>query len=162
LAATRSPLITFDRSEFTQLLDGGIVAMGAANIGEVENPADVSKKIKEDLANSVLADVDLRYGRKAACIFVGHKDVLDTLSMDFVDAGFTMLDRIVGSANENTEEPTVIHRGLYPGDEPGLQCYTLISELRPPYARLQELYRKSGIKMPAEFANSVAKHLGVS
>jgi len=70
LAVTRSPHMTFDRAEFAQLLDGGIIVMGAADIAvdQIKGPSDVSKAIKEQLADSVLAKVDLTTGKKAACL----------------------------------------------------------------------------------------------
>ncbi len=161
LGATRSPHITFDRSELGQLLDGGLVVMGAADVSDVKTPADVSEHIKTDLANSVLAEVDLRRGRKAACLFVGNPTVLDTLSRDYFNAGFTMLDRIVGSAHTDREtNPVVVHRGLYPGMDPGLQCYTMVSELEPPRAKLDRLAVVAGL--PASGGPSqVGKHLRV-
>lgn len=149
LAAVHSEYVTFDRSELGQLLDGGVVVMGAADLAvdEIRSPADVSQRIRDELANNVLATVDLRKGQKAACLFVGSQDVLDSFSLDYFDAGFTQLDRIVGSAHP--EEPTVIHRGVYLGTEPGLQCYTLVSELEPPVDRLAELARKGQLSQAA-------------
>jgi cell division GTPase FtsZ len=165
LAACKSPYITFDRSELAQLLDGGVVVMGSADIplDRVQGPADISTAIREQLAESVLAQVDLRTGRKAACVFVGSREVLHTFSKDFFAAGFTMLDRIVGSAYpEGDGRPTVIHRGIYPGDDDGLQCYTMISELDPPHDRLQELARKAGMLSGGLSVSSPARHLGVA
>lgn len=160
LAACKSPYITFDRSELGQLLDGGIVVMGSADIpvGEIKTPASISTAIRDQLAQSVLAEVDLRRGRKAACVFVGHQDVLDTFSKDYFAAGFTQLNRIVGSGHPDGTA-TVVHRGLYPGDADGLQCYTMISELDPPYQKLQALARVAGL--PVGQAGSVAAYLGV-
>jgi len=160
LAAIHSPHITFDRNEFAQLLDGGICVMGCADINKLDSPADISAAIRDELAQSILAEVDLRRGRKAACLFVGHQDILDSLDLDYFDAGFTTLDRIVGSAYQDKDkDPTVIHRGLYPGVDAGLQCYTMISELDPPRGRLQELAKKGGLAVTQ--GASVAKHLGV-
>jgi hypothetical protein len=74
-----------------------------------------------------------------------------------------MLDRMVGSAYEGQNQPlTVIHRGVYPGTDPGLQCYTMISELEPPHAKLLELAKKAGMTMDrVSKPGSVAGHLGV-
>lgn len=163
MAAVRSKLITFDRSEFAQLLDGGIVTMAAADIdvSEVTSPADISTKIRDELTNNVLATCDLKRGRKAACLFVASEDILDQFPLDYFDAGYTQLDRVVGAAYPDKDKvPTVIHRGLYVGAEPGLQCYTMISELEPPYARLTELARKAGLDGKA--VSSMAAFLGVN
>lgn len=160
LAAAKSPHITFDRAEFAQLLDGGIVVMGSADltVEEITSPADVSAAIKEQLVNSVLAKVDLRTGRKAACVFVASNDVLDSFGKEYFAAGFTMLNRIVGSAHpEGTD--VVVHRGLYPEGPGGLQCYTMVSELDAPTAKLSALAKEAGLPGPA--AGSVARHLRV-
>lgn len=163
LAAARSPYITFDRSEFTQLLDGGLVVMGSADIpvDQIKSPADVSTRIREDLAESVLASVDLKTGKKAACIFVGSQEVLDTFSKDYFAAGFTQLNRLLnGNSDEpDPENPTVVHRGLYPGEADGLQCYTIVSELEPPVHKLQALAKAAGL--PRGTASTVARHLNV-
>lgn len=160
LAATRSEHITFDRAEFGQLLSGGIVVMGSADIPveDIKSPADVSTKIREELTQSVLASVDLKKGRTAACIFVAGDDVLDSLNRDFFNAGFTQLDRIVGAAHpEGTEK--IVHRGIYPGVAGGLQCYTLVADLEPPADKLAALGREAGLGSRSK--PSVANHLGV-
>lgn len=160
LAAAKSKHITFDRAEFAQLLDGGIVVMGSADlsVADIQSPADVSAAIKEQLANSVLADVDLSTGRKAACVFVASNEVLDNYSKEYFAAGFTMLNRILGKAH-GEDTPVVVHRGLYPESEEGLQCYTMVSELDPPAKKLQALAREAGL--PRGAVPSVAKHLRV-
>ncbi len=138
--------ITLDKSELTQLLDGGIVVMGEARIDveHITGPADVSTAIRDELTRNVMASVDLTKGKLAGCLFIGHKDVLDTFPLDYFEAGFGQLDRIVGSASRGGE-PTVVHRGVYESDDPGLRCYTMVSALEPPHARLAELARKGGL-----------------
>ncbi len=101
LAATKSKHITFDRAEFAQLLDSGIVVMGSADfdVAAISSPADISTKIREELANNVLADIDLRTGKKAACVFVASHEILDSFGKEYFAAGFTALNRIVGSGH---------------------------------------------------------------
>jgi cell division GTPase FtsZ len=159
LAAIHSQFITFDRSELAQLLDSGICVMGAASIDNINSPADVSKAIREELTNNVLAEVDLSRGKKAACLFVGSQDVLDSLDLSFFDAGYSQLDRTLGSAYDGKVE-TVVHRGLYLGGEPGLQAYTMISELDPPKERLAELAKKGGL-INGGGMSSIGDYLGV-
>jgi cell division GTPase FtsZ len=158
LAATRSE-ITFDRSEFAQLLDAGIVVMGAADIQNTETPADISSAIRDDLTNNVLAEIDLRTGKKGACLFVAGQEVLDELDSDFFDAGFSQLDRTLGAADNDSE--TVVHRGLYVGAERGLQCYTMIAELDLPKERLKQMADKGGLTS-GNSGSTVADWLGVS
>ena len=135
LAATKSKHITFDRAEFAQLLDSGIVVMGSADfdVAAIASPADISTKIREELANNVLADIDLRTGKKAACVFVASHEILDSFGKEYFAAGFTALNRIVGSGHpEGTD--VVVHRGLYAESLEGLQCYTMVADLAPPAA----------------------------
>jgi cell division GTPase FtsZ len=161
LAATKSPHVTFDSSELADLLDSGIVVMGAADIpvADIKSPADVSSRIRGELAKSVLAQVDLGTGNKAACIFVGDDEVLNGFSKDYFTAGFTQLDRVVGTSAGGA--PVVVHRGIYPSTQEGsgLQCYTMVSALAPPYKRLEELARRAQLGSPA--VSSMAKYLGV-
>lgn len=163
LAATKSNHITFDSSEFAQLLDGGVVVMGAADIpvSTIRSAADVSGAIREQLTRSVLAQVDLTTGLKAACLFVSDEEVLNSFSKDFFAAGFSQLDRVVGSHESRKGAETVVHRGLYPsGDKgSGLQCYTMISELHAPYARLEALARRG--QLGATITSSMARYLDV-
>lgn len=166
LAAVHSDYITFDQAELGQLLDGGVVTMGAADltVANIKSPADVSSAIRDELAGNVLAAVDLRTGRTAACVFVGHKSVLDSFPSDYFDAGFNQLDRQVGSALAGVTP--VVHRGLYDSeaaeaDEPSLQAYTMVSGLEPPLDRLAQLAKVG--HMPAELRAraGLAAYLGV-
>lgn len=168
LAAQRSQYVTFDQAEFGQLLDGGIVVMGCADIDvpALRSPADISAAIREQLANNVLADADLKTAHSAACIFVGSDDVLD-LSTAYFDAGFTTLDRIVGANRPDlAEKPTLIHHGLYADEdasaEKSLQCYTMVSGLDVPATRLRELAKKAGLfAVNNKTAPAGARHLNV-
>jgi cell division GTPase FtsZ len=159
LAAVHSPFVTFDRSELAQLLDHGIVVMGAASLepDQINSPADISEAIRDQLSNSVLAEVDLRKGRKGVVLFVGDLQTLDQLSMDFFDAGFTQMSRTLGSAVSGN---TVVHRGVYPGSAPGLQMYAMISELEAPVKKLAEMAKEAAMDK-AVLESSVAKFLGV-
>jgi cell division GTPase FtsZ len=163
MGAVHSDYITFDRSELAQLLDGGIVVMGAADIDPqtIQSPADVSTQIRQDLTKNVLAPMNLKKGRKGACLFVGHEEVLNNWGLEYFEAGFNQLDRVIGADRADVAKtPTIIHRGLYVGTEPGLQCYTLISELEPPYERLQELAKKGGLD--AGTVSGMATFLGLN
>ena len=162
LAAVHSEMFTFDHSELAQLLDSGIVVMGAATIGDVDtitSPADVSAAIRDELTNNVLAEVDLRQGLKGCCLFVASNEVLSTFSMDYFEAGFTQLDRLLGSARSGDVTP-VLHRGLYSGDTQGLQAYTMIAGVDPPKKCLSELAKKAGLDRDAQ-RMGLAEFLGV-
>jgi cell division GTPase FtsZ len=160
LAAVHSPFVTFDRSELAQLLDHGIVVMGASSLEptQITSPADISQAIRDQLSGSILAEVDLRKGKKGAVLFVGDLQTLDQLSMDFFDAGFTQMSRTLGSALQGAN--TVVHRGVYPGSAPGLQMYAMISELEAPVKKLAEMAKEAAMDK-AVLESTVAKFLGV-
>jgi cell division GTPase FtsZ len=155
LAAVHSPLITFDRSELAQLLDHGICVMGAAHLQNISSPADISAAIRDQLTNNVLAEVDLKQGSKGACLFVGHQTVLDSLSLDFFDAGFTQMNRTLKGGT------SVVHRGIYVGSGPGLQAYAMISDLKPPVPTLARLAKEANISK-SQLSGGLAQFLGVN
>lgn len=156
LAAVHSPFVTFDRSELAQLLDSGLVTFGAASLpfDQISTPADVSTAIRDNLAQTVLADVDLSTGKKAACLFVGSQTALDSLDMSYFDAGFTQMDRALGDGS-------VVHRGVYLGGSEGLQAYSMVSDLDFPRDRLTKLAEKGGLLDKGK-SGSIAAYLGVS
>lgn len=155
LAAVHSPLITFDRSELAQLLDHGICVMGAASLQNITSPADISSAIRDQLTGNVLAEVDLKKGTKGACLFVGDQAHLDTLSLDYFNAGFTQMNRTLKGGN------SVVHRGVYVGASPGLQAYAMISDLQPPVATLAKLAKEANISK-AQLSGGLASFLGVN
>jgi len=154
LAAVHSPLITFDRSELAQILDHGICVMGAASLQNISSPADISSAIRDQLTNNVLAEVDLKTGSKGACLFVGDQRHLDELSLDYFDAGFTQMNRTLKGGT------SVVHRGIYIGDAPGLQAYAMISDLKPPVATLARLAKVANITK-AQLSSGLAQFMGV-
>lgn len=155
LAAVHSDLVTFDKSELAQLLDHGITVMGAADIPKVTNPADVSTAINDQLTNNnLLAKVDLRKGTKGALLFVGSPELLDNLSMDYFDAGFSQMNRLLKNSN------SVVHRGVYFGGSPGLQAYAMISDLQPPVETLTRLAKEGNITKQ-QLNGGLAQFLGL-
>ena len=155
LAAVHSPLITFDRSELAQLLDHGICVMGAASLQNITSPADISAAIRDQLTNNVLAEVDLKQGTKGACLFVGDQHHLDSLGLEYFDAGFTQMNRTLKGGT------SVVHRGVYIGSSPGLQAYAMISDLKPPLPTLAKLAKEANISK-SQLTSGLAQFLGVN
>jgi cell division GTPase FtsZ len=149
LASQRSSVATFDSADYATLLDAGIVTFGASTIEEYNSSADISEAIRKQMSDVVLAEVDLRTGSKAGCIFLGGKNVLAAVPMEFFGGGFDMLNRLLA-------ENSVVHRGIYQGNVDDLRCYTMIAGLAPPAARLRQLASKAN--MPTD---SLAAYLGV-
>jgi cell division GTPase FtsZ len=161
LAATRSPLMSFDASEWQQLLSGGLMTLAAAEIPleTITSPADVSTAIREQLTQNILAGCDWRTGKKAALLFTGPESAFEQFSLDYFDAGFTQLDRIIGA---QANEPVVIHRGLYLQDHDGLHAYCCVAGLEPPLTRLGELAAKAQLASPQRPFGSLADFLGLA
>lgn len=160
LAAVHSDFITFDKSEFAQLLDSGLVVMGTSDIQKIDSPADISSAIRDQLSASVLASVDLTTGSTAACLFVGSQNVLDKFTTAFFDAGFTQLNRTLATGKpEGTR--TVVHRGVYLGADEGLQAYVMVGGLALPLALLGDLAKEGGITA-GNGSGRLAEYLGVS
>lgn len=157
LAAVHSPYVTFDRTEFKQLLASGIVTFGSADIPKFESPADVSGAIREQLDGNVLAAVDLGSGTLAACLFVAGEKVLESVGLDYCAAGWTAVARAMDP--EGTKA-TLVHRGLYPGAAPGLQAYVMVGGLSVKKSRLVMLAREGGL-LGGGGAPRVAQFLGV-
>jgi cell division GTPase FtsZ len=160
LCEAPNSVYTFDRSEFAQLLNGGIVVMGAAALQEVNSPADVSTAIRDQLTGNVLAEVDLRKGKKGCCLFVASQAAMDAYPEEYFAAGFDQLERTLGAAYKKTEVEPVVHRGLTVGEHDGVQVYMMISELDPPMKRLEELAKKAGYGRDS-IRSSMAAFLGV-
>lgn len=150
--ATQRGMITFDRADYATLLDSGIVAFGASPIKRYENKADIAEAMRGSLMETVLAEVDLRQGRAAGCIFIGGESVMDRVPMDFFGGGFACLNRMLA-------DDSVVYRGVYTGNSEDLRCYTLISSLPVPRSRLQELAKEG--RVTSEPSGGMASWLGV-
>ena len=129
--------------------------MGAANIPDVRNPADISAAIRDQLTNNVLAEVDLKKGTKGACLFVGEQNYMDNLTLDYFDAGFTQMNRTLKGGT------SVVHRGIYIGQSPGLQAYAMISDLQPPVNTLAKLAKEANISK-SQLSGGLAQFLGLN
>jgi cell division GTPase FtsZ len=145
----------FDRSELAQILDGGIVAMGGVTIKseDIKSPADVSSAIRDKIANSLLAEVDLKTATKGACLFVGSDETLAQLSMDYFNAGFEYMNRMLKHGG-------VLHRGVFADSAAGLSIFAIVSGLEPPAKRLQELAKQAGMDV-GHARMRLAEFLGV-
>lgn len=150
--ATQRSMITFDRADYATLLDSGIIAFGASPIKKYQNKADISEAMGKSLADTVLAEVDLKRGKCAGCIFLGGKAIMQSVPMDYFGNGFQMLNRMLADGG-------VVYRGVYEGNSDDLRCYTMISALPPPAVRLQELAKEG--RLPAQPSSTMARHLGV-
>ncbi len=141
IATKDSEITTFDRADLGNVLEGGIITFGATPLAKWDLATDISYAIRDNLKKNILVgDIDLSNSNTAACVFIGHPEVLDEIPQENLEHGFQMLSRIMA-------ENAVIHRGIYKGGvkgkngKGGLVVYTLIGETGIPEKRMKEIYR---------------------
>jgi cell division GTPase FtsZ len=133
IAAQDSDFTTFDRADFGDMLESGVVSFGACPIKQWKSSTDISYAIRDNLKKTILAsNFDIRNASAAACVFVGNKSVLDEIPQAYLEHGFDMLSRLMG-------DNSVLHRGIYKGGKPGLVVYSMLGELSKPEERMAEI-----------------------
>lgn len=139
IAIKDSEFTTFDRADFKDLLQSGVVSFGACPVRNWENESGISHAIRDNLKNNVLVGgLDLRQSRKAGCIFIASSDVLDRIPQSNLEHGFEGLKRTMQSGG-------TIHRGIYKGSKSGLVAYTLMGELGSPTERMEEIAKEGRV-----------------
>lgn len=148
IATKESEFTTFDRADFKDVLNSGVITFGATPINKFDSPTDISQAIRDNLKRNILvSNADLQQAQRAACIFIAHPEVLNTIPQGYLEHGFDMLTRIM-------RDGSIVHRGIYKSNiidkktgKPGLVVYTMIGELGKPEERMNEIYRYGGIKV---------------
>ncbi len=159
LAGTESEDVggtTFDPTDFSRILDSGVVAFAATTIRKWDSPADISTPIRDQLKQNVLASVDLTQGTVAGLLYVISGSAWDgpnAVKVGHLDHGTEMMNRILKPGKE-----TAVFPGVYPakGTEGNIKVLAMIGGLQLPTARIQELAIKAG-----DTRDSVADFLGV-
>lgn len=139
LAAKDSDIVTFDKADFQDILSSGIVTLGACRIPRLKDATDVSQGLRDGLRGSLLVGgLQTSNSANVGCIFVGGKEVMDTLPQSHLEYSFEMLTRHLKSGG-------VLHRGIYQGSKEGLAAYVILGELDQPQVRLRELAVAGGL-----------------
>ena len=133
-ASKDSSYSSFDSNDYKQLLDSGLIVFGASPVTNWENASDISKTVRDNLRRNVLSGgVDLSTGNSAGVVMIGGKEVLDNVPQENLDRAFDQFTRILG-------EHSIVHRGIYSGDNPNsLTVYTLIGGLAAPQKKIDQL-----------------------
>jgi cell division GTPase FtsZ len=137
-----SQYTSFDPTDYaTTFRCGGVMVMGVSKLNIHENkPAsksanetEISKSIKGNMDKTLLAEIDVSNATYAACCAVGGKQIMENTPglMDNLSYGFDTLSSLCPNAT--------FHRGIYEDDKPTLRLYTLISGLKVPIKRLDQL-----------------------
>ena len=135
IAVQDSDYTTFDRADFEDVLSSGVVSFGACPIKKWDAMTDISHAIRDNLQNNVLVGgFDTGQAKAAACVFIGHPDVLTRVPQGHLEHGFEMLTRMMKHGG-------ALHRGIYKGSKAGLVVYSILGELGKPEARMAEIAR---------------------
>ena len=112
--------------------------MGVTTLKEYADGSDVSRAIRGNLEKGLLCGgFDISTAKAAACIATASDSILDDTPglMDSLETGFDTLASITGNAT--------VFRGIYQGNKPKLQTYTMVTGLSAPTKRLSELKEKT-------------------
>lgn len=132
-ASKDSSYSTFDANDYKQVLDSGFMIFGAAPVADWEDPNNITKAVRDNLKNNVLSGgVDLSTASSAGVVIVGANSVLENVPQENLDKAFDQFSRIL-------KPGSVVHRGIYSGNKPGLVVYTSIGGLGEPTEKLEEL-----------------------
>ena len=141
ISSKETPYTSFDKADLDTVMASGVITFGATPVKKWDTATDISFAIRDNLKRNILAGgMDLSLGNVAACVVVGHKDVLSTIPQEFLEHGFDQLRRILG-------EGSTVHRGIYQGNKPGLVVYTAIGGLGSPLDRMRELAKLGTVQV---------------
>jgi len=125
ISAQDSSYTTFDKADLDTVLNSGIITFGATPIKtEQANDTDISKAIRDNLKRNILAGADISTGNVAACVMVVNNELMDNVSQEALEHGFEQLNRLL-------EKDSMVHRGIYTSNKPGIAVYTVIGGLTP-------------------------------
>lgn len=146
---------TFDATDFSRILDSGVVAFAATTIRKWDSPADITTPIRDQLKQNVLASVDLTKGTVAGLLYVlsgGAWEGDSAVKTGHLDHGTEMMNRMLVQQN------SVVFPGVYPsnGTESCIKVLAMIGGLPMPVDRIKDLAVRAG-----ETRDSVADFLGV-
>jgi len=133
IAVKSSRYTSFDATDYSTLLNSGLIVFGATPIAKWDDPTDISYAVRDNIQKNLLAGgLDLGTGKVAGAIIIGGKSILEKVPQVNLDHGFEQLTRIMQSGS-------MVHRGVYRGRADNLVVYTMIGGLDAPVDRIKEL-----------------------
>jgi len=132
-AAKDSTYSSFDANDYKNVLDSGLIVFGASPVKNWQDSVAISRAVRENLKGSLLTGgIDLSQGSTAGAIVIGGKEQLDNIKQMDLDDAFSQLSRML-------KPNTLVHRGIYSGNQSGLTIFTVIGGLGLPQERLKDL-----------------------
>tara|TARA_A100001201_G_scaffold91821_1_gene80045 strand:- start:490 stop:1668 length:1179 start_codon:yes stop_codon:yes gene_type:complete len=133
VSAKDSSYSSFDPNDYKTVLDSGLILFGAAPITDWNNPMNITKTVRDNVAGNVLSGgVNLKTGSCAGVVMIGGHRVLENAPQENIDLAFEQFSRILGRGS-------TVHRGIYSGNQDDLTVYTVIGGLGRPEEKLSEL-----------------------
>jgi hypothetical protein len=132
-ASKDSTYSSFDSNDYKIILDSGLIVFGASPVTDWNNSVSISRAVRENLKNNLLSGgIDLNTGKSAAAIIIGGTNQLNTIPQGYLDQAFDQLSRML-------RPNSVVHRGIYSGNQDTLNVFTAIGGLDYPIEKSQEL-----------------------
>jgi cell division GTPase FtsZ len=146
--AAMSSQQTFDPSDFSKVLDSGLITFGRSTIPNwSEGKKVVAKAILETFRSASLAEVNLKTATQAACIVAAGQRVLEQFSMNELMEGIDVLSNV-------SDTKIMLHPAVYLADTnpDSLQVYTIIGGLTPGEQTLKVLAKAARMDVPSKLA----------
>jgi hypothetical protein len=142
LAAQKSAYHTFDRADYRNMLDSGVLIFGATKLDSYKSDTDISDGLRTNLKRTLLADVDITTATHVAGILAAPDAILEILPQSHIDLAFATLERILSGEGRNL----TVHQGVYEAspNKMGLFLYTMVGGLTIPQKRLAIMKARSG------------------
>jgi len=132
-ASKDSTYSSFDANDYKNVLDSGLIVFGASPVKNWQDSIAISRAVRENLKGNLLTGgIDLSQGSTAGAIVIGGKEQLDSIKQMDLDDAFSQLSRML-------KPNTLVHRGIYSGNQSGLTIFTVIGGLGLPQQRLKDL-----------------------
>jgi len=132
-SAKDSSYTSFDKNDYKGILNSGLILFGASPVKDWHDPVQISRTVRENLRSNLLSTgVDVSTGNTAGVIMIGGTEVLDNLPQSHIDQALDQLNRMLKSGS-------TVHGGVYSGDKPSLNIFSVIGGLAQPDGKLREL-----------------------
>lgn len=142
LAAQRSQYTTFDKADYENMLDSGLIIFGATKLQSYQRETDISDGLRKNLKRSLLADgFELTKATHAAGILAAPDAIMEVLPQSHIDLAFETLERVMNGQNRSF----TLHQGVYEASNMGLFLYTMVGGLTLPQKRLDIMKAKAGL-----------------
>ena len=132
-SAKDSSYTSFDKNDYKGILNSGMILFGASPVKNWDDPVQISRTVRENLKSNLLSGgVDISTGNTAGVVMIGSTEILDNLPQGHIDQALDQLNRILG-------RNSVVHGGVYSGDKPILNIFSVIGGLGRPTDKIRSL-----------------------